>query len=268
MPDAYATIAQQPRDVVETLAHALETRAASPQQRTMLEAYLAHLDFPDHARVLEIGCGTGPVAAVLAQWPRVAEVVGIDPSPGLLEKARALRGAIRNLSFQEGDGRSLAFENATFDTVVMHTLLSHIPSPDRVVAEAYRVLRPGGWLAIFDGDYATITVTKHPYDPLAMCIESFKANFINDVWLMRRLPALVTSLGFGVVRFASHGYTETADPGYMLTIVDRGADALSTAGIIGQELAAACKAEARRRAERGEFFGHIAYASLLARKPA
>jgi methylase of polypeptide subunit release factors len=87
MPDVYATLAQQPRDVVETIAHAMETRTASPQRRAILKAYLPRLDFPDHARVLEIGCGTGPVVAALAQWLRVAEVVGVNPhclvqSPG------------------------------------------------------------------------------------------------------------------------------------------------------------------------------------------
>ena len=45
-------------------------------------------------------------------------------------------------------------------------------------------------------------------------------------------------------------------------------DTLLTPGVIGQELGDALKAEARRRAARGEFFGHIGYASLLARKPA
>lgn len=268
MPDVYATIAEKPPEVVRPIAHALETRAASPAQRAMLETYLSRIDFPDQARVLEIGCGTGPVAAVLAQWPKVGEVVGIDPSPILLTQARVLRGATRNLSFQEGDGRSLSFGDATFDAVVLHTTLSHVPGPEQILVEAFRVLRPGGWLAIFDGDYETMTVSKHPHDPLAACVESLKESFINDLWLMRRVRKLAVSSGFRVVRFDSHGYVETAEPGYMLTVVDRGADSLVTAGIIGEELAAALKAEARGRAARGEFFGHIAYASLIARKGA
>ena len=68
------------------------------------------------------------------------------------------------------------------------------------------------------------------------------------------------------VRTRSHGYVETADPQYMLTIVDRGADVLAQDGRIGIEAAGALKAEARRRAESDEFFGHIAYVSLIARR--
>jgi hypothetical protein len=54
--------------------------------------------------------------------------------------------------------------------------------------------------------------------------------------------------------------------GYMLAIIDRGADALAASGAITEETAGALKAEARRRSDAGEFFGHIAYASLIARK--
>ena len=54
--------------------------------------------------------------------------------------------------------------------------------------------------------------------------------------------------------------------GYMHAIVDRGADALVETGRIGVDAAEALKAEARRRSDAGEFFGHIAYASLVARR--
>jgi hypothetical protein len=57
------------------------------------------------------------------------------------------------------------------------------------------------------------------------------------------------------------------DPDYMLSIADRGADALVADGTIGAELAAALKAEARRRIAAHAFFGHVAYARLTARRP-
>ncbi len=66
--------------------------------------------------------------------------------------------------------------------------------------------------------------------------------------------------------YRSHSYTESSSPDYMLTIVDRGADALASAGQIGQALAEALKAEARQRAASGSFFGYITYMSLIAQK--
>jgi hypothetical protein len=69
-----------------------------------------------------------------------------------------------------------------------------------------------------------------------------------------------------VERVRGHGYVETEDPVYMLTIVDRGADALVASGTIGEPVAEAMKAETRRRVQNHEFFGHIAYASAIGRK--
>lgn len=277
MPDAYSRIAELPTEVVAGLVHAMETRAASPKMRTMLDTYLSYVPFPDGARVLEIGCGSGPISAVLAQRPGVGSVVGVDPSPAMLAKGRELRGHLKNLSFHEGDGRALYFDERSFDAVILHTTLTHVPGADRVLSEAFRVLRSSGWLAVFDGDYETITVSNNPHDPLAACIQSFKEAFVNDLWLGRRLPSLVRAAGFRVVRCDSHSYLETSESGselartkmsHLLTIVDRGADALSTAGYVGKELAAALKAEARRRVDNGEFFGHVIYVSVIAEKPA
>lgn len=266
MPDLYAAITEVDPAVQKRLAALMELRAASSQQRAMLDTYLSDITFPEGARVLEVGCGTGAVARALAGWPGVAEVVGIDPSPLFLTKARELGANQMNLSFEEGDGRSLPFEDGSFDVVVFHTVLCHVPGPEGALAEVHRVLRPSGWLAIFDGDYTTTTVSTGEFDPLQTCVDAAMVALVHDRWLVRRLSALVRSAGFHVLRFRCHGYVETSEPDYMLSLVDRGADFLAAAGNIGTELAAALKTEARRRVGVGEFFGHIAYASLIARR--
>jgi ubiquinone/menaquinone biosynthesis C-methylase UbiE len=268
MPDVYTTIAEAEPPVIEWIATTLEIRAADAQQRAMRDAYLADIPFPSAARVLEVGCGTGAVCRDIARRPGIAEVVGVDPSPGLLERARELAANLGNLSFEEADGRALPFADADFDAVVFHTTLCHVPEVELALAEARRVLRPGGWLAVFDGDYSTITVALGATDPLQTCADAVMDWLVHDRWLVRRLPALVRSTGFAVETFRSHGYLQFAEPTYLLTIVDRGADFLANSGQIGAELAAALKTEARQRVECGRFFGHIAYASLTARKPA
>jgi hypothetical protein len=93
------------------------------------------------------------------------------------------------------------------------------------------------------------------------------AGSVTDRWLARRLPALARAAGFELRRFRSHGFVETSEPVYMLTIVDRGVDVLRARGELGEAAAAALKEEARRRVEAGTFFGHIAYASLVATRP-
>jgi len=267
MPDVYASIENADEAVQERLADVLELRAADAGQRAMLEDYLADLALPDGARVLEVGCGTGAVARTLAVRPGVGEVVGLDPSPVFVQRARQIAAGVEDLSYVVGGGTALPFDDGAFDAVVFHTVLSHIPEAGAALAEAARVTAAGGALAAFDGDYATTTVALGDRDPLQACVDAAMDALVHDRYLVRRLGTLVRAAGWEVVRLRSHGYVESEDPGYMLTLVDRGADTLVTAGRLGEDAADALKAEARRRVAAGEFFGHIAYASLIGRRP-
>jgi ubiquinone/menaquinone biosynthesis C-methylase UbiE len=94
-------------------------------------------------RVLEIGCGTGSMFEYFP--PEVDRLDGIEPE----EDFRALAAAKAEASggrihVAAGDGMALTFTDATFDAVVFGLVLCSVPSVERVVAEAFRVLRPGG----------------------------------------------------------------------------------------------------------------------------
>ena len=267
MPDIYATITALDPSVLDQLARVLELRATDAQQQRMRAHYFGQIPFPSQARVLEIGCGTGAVTRALATWPEVAAVTGVDPSPALLERARQLSKELPHVTFETGDARSLPLRDDIFDAVVFHTTLCHIPQPSHALAEAFRVLKPGGTLAIFDANYAETTLATDAVDPLQVCAQAAVGIIAFDPWLIPRLKSLVRSAGFELGPFNSYIYDGANPPDYMLTIVDRGADALHSSGRIGHELAAAFKSEARRRVLSGEFFGQITYASLIARKP-
>jgi ubiquinone/menaquinone biosynthesis C-methylase UbiE len=267
MPDVYASIETADEAVQERLVEVLELRAADAAQQAMLQDYLADLPLPDGARVLEVGCGTGAVARTVAVRPGVGEVVGLDPSPVFVQRAREIAAGVGNLSYVVGSGTALPFDDGAFDAVIFHTVLSHVPAVATALVEGARVTVAGGALAAFDGDYATTTVAVGDHDPLQACVDAALDALVHDRYLVRRLGTLVRAAGWEVVRLRSHGYIESEDPGYMLTIVDRGADTLVAAGRFGEDTADALKAEARRRVAAGEFFGHIAYASLIGRRP-
>ena len=118
MPDPYTFIAQADMEMQTRLADVLELRAADPQQRVMLDAYLSELQLPSAAIALDVGCGTGAVSRILAEMPGVREVVGIDPSPVFIEKARELGKGSSRLSFQTADGLAVPFPDMSFDLVV------------------------------------------------------------------------------------------------------------------------------------------------------
>ncbi len=266
--DVWSTVASLDAAAQERLAGVLETRGADPRQQAMRRVFLADVPFPLGARVLDIGCGTGVLTRVIAGMPGIGSVIGVDPAPSLLAKARQLSPGLNNITFEEADGRDLSFDNQTFDAAIFDSTLSHVPGPERALAEAHRVLKPGGILGVFDGDYATTTVALGSFDPLQVCVEAMMASSVNDRWVVRRLPGLVRACGFKVIGSRSHGYVEAGEGSYMLTVIDRGVDLLSGRGQIGDETALALKAEARRRVAAGTFFGHIAYGSLVAQKPA
>jgi ubiquinone/menaquinone biosynthesis C-methylase UbiE len=263
MPDVYASIVDADPDLQAQLADVLELRAADPRQREMLAEYTAALDLPDGAEVLEVGCGTGPVCRYLTTLRGVVHVTGIDPSPLFVARARELAEDVP-ADFMIGDARALDFEDASFDAVVFHTSLCHVPECEEALAEAHRVLRPGGRLAVFDGDYATITFARDAADPMQSCAEAVLEMVVHDPWLMRRIAPLLAQAGFGGCTLRGHAYSSAGGTDYLLALVDRGADALAARGTIGAPLAEALKAECRARMRDGTFFGHIAYASAVA----
>jgi ubiquinone/menaquinone biosynthesis C-methylase UbiE len=267
MTDVWATVSKLDEPTQRRMADVLETRGADSQQRDMRRAFLAAIEFPPGAELLEVGCGTGVLTRVLAGIGAVGSVVGVDLAPSLVDRARELAAELPNARFEVADARALPFAGASFDVVIFDSTLSHVPEPERALTEAARVLRAGGVAAVFDGDYATTTVALADHDPLQACIDAMMARSVHDRRVTRRLPALLRAAGFERARSRSHGYVETGDGFYMQTVIERGADMLAAAGTIGTDLAAALKDEARRRAGDGRFFGHIAYMSVVARKP-
>lgn len=85
--------------------------------------------------------GTGPGLAAQAAALRGCTVVGIDVSPQMLDLARV---AVPDAEFHEASAESLPFADASFDAVVGNFVVLHLGYPDRLAAEARRVLRPGG----------------------------------------------------------------------------------------------------------------------------
>lgn len=97
-----------------------------------------------HGEVLELGCGGG-INLDHYDRSRVTRLSGIDPSPQLLEGARAAaRARGMEVDFRPGYAETLPFAAASFDTVLTTFTLCSVQDPDAVLAEMRRVLKPGG----------------------------------------------------------------------------------------------------------------------------
>ena len=103
------------------------------------------LDLRPGERLVVIGCGTG---ADLPFIPVGIEVLAVDLTPAMIRQARA--HARPGIEFRVMDGMALDLPDGSFDAAILHMVLEVIPDPARCLAEAARVLRVGGRLAVFD----------------------------------------------------------------------------------------------------------------------
>jgi ArsR family transcriptional regulator len=108
-----------------------------------------------YERLLDLGTGTGRMLELLA--PRVGQAVGLDRSREMLAIARGRIAAadLGQCTLRLGDLHAVPFADAAFDLVVAHMALHFVDDPSLAIAEAARVLAPGGRLLIVDFDRHT-----------------------------------------------------------------------------------------------------------------
>ena len=100
--------------------------------------------------VADIACGEGYLSVESAQWAK--RVVGIDRSPDVLKRAKALaeRRGVKNITWKRGELEKVPLADATVDIALLSQALHHAANPAHAIAEAARILRPGGRLLALD----------------------------------------------------------------------------------------------------------------------
>jgi ubiquinone/menaquinone biosynthesis C-methylase UbiE len=104
-------------------------------------------------RILDVGCGTGTLAITIKRMNPQAEVIGLDPDPKALSRARRkAEGVGVSVQFDQGFGDRLPYPEASFDRVFSSFMLHHLPTEEkgRTLSAVRRVLRSGGSLHLVD----------------------------------------------------------------------------------------------------------------------
>lgn len=145
------------RRLAELLAYPASIRAALPDEAV---ASFAGVDNPFGAgrlpvggRVVDLGSGGGFDCFVAAELVGpTGSVVGVDMTPAMLERSRRVANQleIRNVEFREGILEALPIADGWADVVISNGVLNLVADKTRVLAEAHRVLRPGGVLQFAD----------------------------------------------------------------------------------------------------------------------
>lgn len=155
---------QRAQMVHESMLRTLAAQAEAiwPQEQALLARY----GLPDDARVLDAGCGTGEFAARVAACMPEASVLGVDLAEELLAVARQRHAALApRLAFDRGDAYRLEHADGSFDLVACRHMLQAVPHPERVIAELWRLTRPGGVLHLLAEDYGMIHAPAGRLDP-------------------------------------------------------------------------------------------------------
>jgi len=136
--------------------------------------------------VLDIASGDGALAELLA--PRSEVVTCIDSSRRVVEAGRERLKEVSNMAFVQGDMHELPFDDARFDQVLLLHALPYAREPDKVVAEAGRVLRPGG-------SFVAQTLLEHEFHDEVRAFDHVQNGFaLSDVRSMVESAGLRATL--------------------------------------------------------------------------
>jgi arsenite methyltransferase len=207
----------------EEESRAVEATYATQDVIGQRRATLRALEPQPGERVLDVGCGPGYLAGEMAQLVGPdGRVHGVDPSPAMLGIAH---GHAPTAELTEGDALSLPVADGSFDAVVSTQVYEYVADVEAALAEARRVLRPGGRLLVLDTDWDSIVWRSSDDTRMARVLEAWDEHLAHPR-LPRRLPELLTQAGFtlrrsAVVPVLNVGYREDTYSAHILGMIAR-----------------------------------------------
>lgn len=154
-----------------------------------------------NGKILEVGCGQGIRTRLMAQHLPQAQVMGIDRSDELLEKARTFQNPL-NLSFQQANLYELPFPDHTFDFIYARLVFMHLTDPVTALQSLRRVLKPGGRILIEDADRDCMFFEPAPlsFADFWQKVQNGQRRLGGDPNVGRKLAPYLKTLGFTKVQ--------------------------------------------------------------------
>ncbi len=268
--DVYGNTDKLDSPILDALATRLEARGQHAGFASMMQEYFAAMQIDQAATVLDLGCGTGVAARAIAQRDAfTGHITGIDLSDHLVAAAQTLaqdNGIGNQIDFLVGDTRSLNLQDNAFDAVVAHTLISHVDAYEDAINEMARVVKPQGYVTIFDGDYASLTFGHPDVDEGRRLDELIIAGIITQPRVMRQMPHLLKAAGLELVTTFAYVICDVGQAEFWASAVESFRNLLPASGVMTAETAHAWADDRVRDSENNVFFASSNYLTYIARK--
>jgi ubiquinone/menaquinone biosynthesis C-methylase UbiE len=269
--DPYHVTNQLDDATLELIASRLESRGKHTKFEAMLGEYLGAMKVDDAERVLDLGCGTGIAArAVAGRSTFSGQVLGVDQSAYLVDFGRRLADEeqlSKTVRFETGDSHSLNLADSSFDAVIAHTLLSHVSDPKAVLSEMARLTRSGGYISVFDGDYASLTFDQEDPAKAKADDEKVIAAMVVQPRVMRQLPRLAAATGLTVEHIFSYVVADAGKADFWLSGIESLRSLLPKSGVMSENEANTWVDAQLAASEAGVFFGASNFYAYVLRKP-
>lgn len=173
--------------------------AASDLGRGYKQLALAELQITSGQVVLDLGCGPGTdLPAYADETGADGRVIGIDNDPRMVDQARERTGARTQIRVEPGDIHRVPLADQSTDRIHTDRVLQHVADPPMVLAEARRLLRPGGRAVFAEPDWDTLII-DHPDLTIARAYTRFVAEqVVRNAGIGRQLPRLASAAGLAV----------------------------------------------------------------------
>lgn len=264
--DPYSITNKLDATAIGAITTRLETRGENLYFQKMLADYLDALEPANLQRVLEVGCGTGVATRALARHPAFrGHISASDLSAELVETARRLAenaGCADRITFSTGDALALESDEK-YDAVIAHTVASHVPDYRRFIAGLVKSVADTGTIAIFDGDYASITLGAESPDDGAAISGAIVGGIITNPTIMRQMPWLAKEQGLQVKRSFSYVLSEIGTARFFADMFPSLPVLLPRAGIADEEQVKKWVDQQMAFSSEGTFFGSINFYTYL-----
>ena len=269
--DPYNRASELEAAAVNAMAARLESRGRDPFFIKMLDDYLADMDVEHLHLALDVGSGTGVAARRLANHPRFGgRAIGIDRSSDLIEVARRqaeAEGLSSKTEFRVGDAVALGDLKGQFDAAIAHTLISHVDDPPAVLQEIAACVRPGGQIAVFDGDYASWVFAGENPDAGRKLADAVIRGIVTNPSIMREFPRLLRKADLQLVSTRAYVLSEIGRASFFESSMSTYRVLLPLARHIDAATVDQLVEIQRQNSANGSFFAAINFYTYLLRRP-